>query len=168
MDYVLLINLWQIFQIIWAILSPNNYRNRHFLQFVHIGMIFNLFLFVPKVHFFISDSKSLPSNNKIITFLLINWVTSILSHYRSIDDNLLRPSARSFTIPALPQQMLSPHTSSLFWVCYHFIEFIKIYYSLFVILCTATFSPLWQAMLLVGFIGSNCGFSHQVAPHHMM
>ena len=43
-------------------------------------MIFNLFLCVPKVHFLISNNKILPSNNNIITFLLIYWMTSTRCH----------------------------------------------------------------------------------------
>ena len=72
------------FSNILRILSPNNYQNRHFFQFVHVDMIFNLFLCVPKIPFFISDNKILPSNNNIITFTRIYWMTSTLSHYRWI------------------------------------------------------------------------------------
>ena len=57
----LLINSWQFFQIFWKILPLNNYQNRHFLQFGHFDMIFDLFLCIPKIYFLISHNKILPS-----------------------------------------------------------------------------------------------------------
>ena len=63
----LLINLWQRYQIFWEILAPNDYQNRHFLQFVHIDRIFNLFLGVPIIHILISHNKILPSSTARFT-----------------------------------------------------------------------------------------------------
>ena len=87
--FILWIDFWHIFQMIWKILSKKLISKYTFLHFVRIDMIFNQFLCIDTLYCLISDNKIVPSNNKITLFLLIYWMTSTLSLSRWISHKLL-------------------------------------------------------------------------------
>ena len=64
-------------------------KYRHFSYFVHIDVLSNLCLCIPKVYFLISSDRTWPSDNKITPFLLVDFLSvSTRSHYTGIAEVL--------------------------------------------------------------------------------